>query len=237
MSSRRRVPTTALTNPFADPAEGFCELLLVRHGEQAYRENMAVGEGIDAPLSDLGRKQAAAVGDRLAAMKIDAIYASPYQRAYDTGAAIAEHHGMEPEVVDDLREVDLWSKLPQDTGLLDSIGKDELRQIFADVQKHRTWDAYQYGEGTDSFRARVRQGIDRIVADHHGDRVVIACHGGVIATVLAMAMHSPHDYGVAVHHTSITTMRAADDRRVIHSVNDYGHVLGFQTALNPLNLH
>ena len=64
-----------------------------------------------------------------------------------------------------------------------------------------------------------------------------ALHGGVIATVLAMAMHSPHDYGVAVHHTSITTMRAADDRRVIHSVNDYGHVLGFQTALNPLNLH
>lgn len=237
MSSRRRVPTTALTNPFADPAEGFCELLLVRHGEQAYRENMAVGEGIDAPLSDLGRKQAAAVGDRLAAMKIDAVYASPYQRAYDTGAAIAEHHGMEPDVVDDLREVDLWSKLPQDKGLLDAIGKDELRQIFADVQKHRTWDAYQYGEGTDSFRARVRQGIDRIVADHHGDRVVVACHGGVIATVLAMAMHSPHDYGVAVHHTSITTMRAADDRRVIHSVNDYGHVLGFQTALNPLNLH
>lgn len=237
MSSRRRVPSTALTNPFADPAEGFCELLLVRHGEQAYRENMAVGEGIDAPLSDLGRKQAAAVGDRLAAMKIDAVYASPYQRAFDTGAAIAEHHGMEPEVVDGLREVDLWSKLPQDKGLLDAIGKDELRQIFADVQKHRTWDAYQYGEGTDSFRARVRQSIDGIVADHHGDRVVIACHGGVIATVLAMAMHSPHDYGVAVHHTSITTMRAADDRRVIHSVNDYGHVLGFQTALNPLNLH
>ena len=80
-------------------------------------------------------------------------------------------------------------------------------------------------------------GVDDIVHDHHGDRVVVACHGGVIATVLAMALHSPHDYGVAVHHTSITTIRAADERRIIHAVNDYAHVLGFQTALNPLNLH
>ena len=233
----RRVPTTALTNPFADPSEGFCELLLVRHGEQAYRENMPVGEGIDAPLSDLGRKQAQAVGERLATERIDAVYASPYQRAFDTGAAIAGHHGLEPVALDDLREVDLWGKLPPDKGLLESVGKEELRRIFSDVQHHRTWDAYRYGEGTDAFRERLRRGFDGIIHDHHGHRVVVACHGGVIATVLAMAMHSPHDYGVAVHHTSITVVRAADERRVIHTVNDYAHVLGFQTALNPLNLH
>lgn len=233
----RRVRTTALTNPFADPSEGFCELLLVRHGEQAYRENMVLRDAIDPPLSDLGRKQAAAVGERLASMQVDQVYASPYQRALDTGMAIAEHHAMTPTVVDDLCEVDLWGGLPQDQGLLDAVGKQELRKIFAAVQQHRTWDAYPHGEGTDSFRSRVEAAFDRIIADHHGDRVVVACHGGVIATVLAMAMHSPHDYGIAVHHSSITTLRAADDRRVVHAVNDYAHVLGFQSALNPLNLH
>ncbi|HUW02955.1 MAG TPA: histidine phosphatase family protein [Acidimicrobiales bacterium] len=236
-SSESKVPSTALTNPFAEPGQGFCELLLVRHGEQAYRENMTVGEGIDAPLSELGRKQAAAVGERLAPLRVDAVYASPYQRALDTGRAIAEHHGTEPTVIDDLREVDLWGELPPDQGLLDSVGRDELRAIFARVKQDRTWDAYPYGEGTDAFRNRVRAAFDGIIADHHGDRVVVACHGGVIATVLAMAMDSRHDYGVSVHHTSITTLRAADERRLIHSVNDYHHVLGFQTALNPLNLH
>ncbi len=236
-TSAERVPTTALSNPFADPAQGFCELLLVRHGEQAYRQNMVLREGIDAPLSDLGRKQAAAVGERVAGMQISAVYASPYQRALDTGIAIAGHHALTPTVVDDLREVDLWGALPQDQGLADAVGKDELRRIFRAVQEHRTWDAYPHGEGTDSFRRRVGAAFDRIIADHHGERIVLACHGGVIATVLAMAMHSPHDYGIAVHHSSITTLRPADDRRVIHAVNDYGHVLGFQSALNPLNLH
>lgn len=235
--SSRRVPSTSLSNPFAHPSEGFCELLFVRHGEQAYRENMPLREAVDPPLSDLGEKQAAAVGDRLSTHEIDAVYASPYQRAHHTGMAIAEPHGHEPVVLDDLREVDLWSKLPQDGGLRDALEVDELRSIFRAVQEERSWDAYPYGEGSESFRTRVRRGIDRIVAEHVGERVVVACHGGVIATVLAMIMESPRDYGVAVHHSSITTVRGADTRRSIVGVNDFAHVLGFQTELNPLNLH
>lgn len=233
----RRVPSSALTNPFATPSEGFCELLLVRHGEQMYRAGMVVGEGIDPPLSDLGRRQAAAVGERLSAVQVDAVYASPYQRAFDTGAAVAGAHGLEPTVVHDLREVDLWSGVDQERTLLDSLGKDELRAIFAAVQRDRTWDAYPHGEGSESFRSRVHVALDEISSRHAGERVVVACHGGVIATVLAMAFESARDYGVAVHHSSITTLRTADSRRVIHAVNDYAHVLGFQTALNPLNLH
>ncbi len=233
----RRVPSSALTNPFATPGEGFCELLLVRHGEQAYREGMVVGEGIDPPLSDLGRQQAEAVGERLSAVEIDAVYSSPYQRAFDTGAAVAAAHDLEPTVVHDLREVDLWSGVDQERTLVETVGKDELRAIFAAVQRDRTWDAYPHGEGSESFRTRVRDALVEITSRHEGERVVVACHGGVIATVLAMALESARDYGVAVHHSSITTLRAADDRLLIHAVNDYAHVLGFQTALNPLNLH
>lgn len=235
--SPRRVPSTALTNPFAHPSEGFCELLFVRHGEQAYREGMPLRDAVDPPLSDLGEKQAAAVADRLATHEIDAVYASPYQRAHATGAAIAEPHGHEAVVLDDLREVDLWSKLPQDLSLRDAVGVEELRSIFRTVQEHRTWDSYPYGEGSESFRTRVERAISRIVEDHAGERVALACHGGVIATVLALIMESPRDYGIAVHHSSITTIRGADVRRSIVAVNDFSHVLGFQTELNPLNLH
>lgn len=237
MTATRRVPSTSLTNPFASPSEGFCELLLVRHGEQAYRADMPLGEAYDPPLSELGERQAAAVADRLTARRIDAVFASPLRRAHQTGSAIAGALGLGVDVVDDLREVDLWGRLPQDRGLRESVGEDELRTIFRAVQAERRWDAYPYGEGSESFRARVARGLDALVASHLGQRVVVACHGGVISTVLAMALESPRDYGVAVHHSSITTIRAADDRRAIHGVNDFTHVLGFQTELNPLNLH
>lgn len=235
--SAPRVPMTALTNPFAHPSEGFCELWLVRHGEQAYTDNMALGEAIDPPLSELGRRQAEAVAKRLADVDFAAVYASPLQRAFDTGAAIAAVQGIETQVVEGLREVDLWGALPQHLGLRDALDRDELRAIFRAIQTERRWDAYPYGEGSASFRSRVQRSLDDIIERHVGERVVVACHGGVIATVLATIMESARDYGIAVHHTSITRLRAADDRRSILGVNDFAHVLDFQSELNPLNLH
>lgn len=236
-ADRARVSGAALTNPFASPAEGFCELLLVRHGEQQYVEGMALGDAHDPPLSELGRQQAHAVGQRLAGLAVDAVYASPLQRALATGTAIANPHGHAVTVLEDLREVELWAALPQHLGLVEAVGTEELRRIFKAVQVERTWDAYPYGEGTASFRRRISRALDHIVHRHLGDRVVVACHGGVISTVLAMILDSPRDYGIAVHHTSITIVRAADDRRTAVSVNDFAHVLGFQTELNPLNLY
>lgn len=72
--------TVDLENPLNTELEGFCELVMVRHGEQAYRQGMTWRESIDPPLSDLGRRQATAVGERLRSTPIDAIYASPWQR-------------------------------------------------------------------------------------------------------------------------------------------------------------
>ena len=48
--------------------------------------------GID--LSDKGREQAAALGARLAALPIAAIYASPIERTTQTAEAVAAHHDL-----------------------------------------------------------------------------------------------------------------------------------------------
>lgn len=214
-----------------------CELLLVRHGEQAYTESISMGDALDAPLSDLGRRQAAAVGERLSEHEIHAVYSSTLQRARDTGAAIGVHHDLETTELTDLREIDLWRDFPQDKALLDVFTQDELVGIFRAGHRSRRWDAYPHAEGRDEFRTRVLDAIDRIVEDHHGERVVVACHGGVINAVLADVLRSDIDNLVKVHHTSITTVRGADERRAVLSVNDYSHVLPLQDAVNPLNLH
>ncbi len=64
-----------LSNPFLDNLEGVCELLLVRHGEQQYERGMTLAAGVNPPLSELGRRQAQAVGERLADHSIDVVYA------------------------------------------------------------------------------------------------------------------------------------------------------------------
>ncbi|HEY4669566.1 MAG TPA: histidine phosphatase family protein [Tepidiformaceae bacterium] len=230
-----RIRSIDLDNPFATSFDGMCELLLIRHGEQQFRENIPLGEALDAPLSELGWKQARAVGERLAPARMDAVYCSNMKRAYDTANEIARHHGLTPVVVDDLREIDLWQRAPQDKGLLDIYTREELIQIYREVSRTRKHSAYPHCEDADEFRHRIVGAIDRIAAENLGHRVAVACHGGVINAYLAELFGASYDHLVNVHHTSITVIRAADTRRAVLTINDYSHVMPIQSTRGDLN--
>lgn len=224
-----RLRSVDLGKPFLGNLDGVCELLLVRHGEQALYRNMSLAEAYDAPLSELGRRQAAAVGERLSETRIDAVYSSTAVRARDTGRAIAEHQAHLSEVVemDSLKEIDIWRDLPQHMGLIDALGAESLTEILHKADRTGRWDAYPHGEPRDEFRARVVGAVDGIAARHEGQRVVIACHGGVINCYLARLFESRIDNVCAIYHASITTARVAGDRRRVMQVNDYAHALDF----------
>jgi 2,3-bisphosphoglycerate-dependent phosphoglycerate mutase len=235
MTTTKRIRTIDLENPFVESFEGMCELLLVRHGEQQFRENIPLGEALDAPLSELGWQQARAVGERLAPARLGAVYCSPLSRAHNTAKEIAKHHGLTPVVDPDLSEVDLWKHAPQDKGLLDIFPRDDLIAIYREVSATRKHNAYPFCEDIDAFKARVIGAIDRIIAASIGSRVVVACHGGVINAYLSHVMRSGYDHLVSVHHTSITVVRAADTRRELLTINDYAHVMAFQNSRSSLN--
>ncbi|MCC7366041.1 MAG: histidine phosphatase family protein [Dehalococcoidia bacterium] len=235
MTQPRRVRSIDLDNPFLDSFEGMCEILLVRHGEQKFFENIKLGEALDAPLSELGQKQAEAVGHRLAPARLGRVYCSPMKRAYDTGHQIARHHGLEPVVMDDLREIDLWQGAPQDKGLLDIYSAAELAEIYRGVTRSRKFSSYPHCEDADEFKRRIAGAIDQVAAESTGMRVAVACHGGVINAYLSTLFGSHYDHLVNVHHTSITVIRAADTRRAVITVNDYSHVMSFQSHRGDLN--
>ena len=190
-----------------------------------------------AALLESALDQAAAVGARLATTAIDAVYCSTMQRARDTAAAIAGHHGLDPRQEHEIREVDPWESFPRDKRLLDVYTKAELVEIFSRAHRERRYDAYPHCEDPASFRRRVTTTIDGIAAAHPGERVVVACHGGVIGAYLAHCFEARVDTVMAIHHTSITTVRVSGDRRVVLSANDYHHLVGVQTERNPLNAH
>lgn len=235
MAEQRRIRSTDLENPFAASFEGMCEVLLIRHGEQQFRENIPLGEALDAPLSEMGWMQARAVGNRLAAARLSKVYASPLQRALNTGKEVAGHHGLDVIVLPELSEIDLWKRAPQDKGLLDLYSREELVAVFREVSATRKHSAYPYSEDAEAFKVRIVAAIDRIIEESIGERVAVVCHGGVINSYLSHLLKSAYDHLVAVHHTSITVVRAADTRRELLTINDYSHVMPFQTARSGLN--
>lgn len=71
------------------------EILLVRHAEAAPGEPDAL-----RALTEVGRRQARALGERLAreGVRLDAVLTSPLLRARETGGAIANAFGLRAEV-------------------------------------------------------------------------------------------------------------------------------------------
>ena len=86
-----------------------------------------------------------------------------------------------------------------------------------------------------AFRSRVTGAIREIAAANLGRRVVVACHAGVINHFLADVLASSVEELLPLHHTSITTVRMADTRHAVLTVNDYAHVHAVQTKRSDLN--
>ncbi len=82
-------------------------VILVRHGQcQANVAGVSLGRR-DSPLTDLGRRQAAAVARALAAEPVVQVIASPLSRAADTAATIAAEHGHHVQTEEALVEMDI----------------------------------------------------------------------------------------------------------------------------------
>src|SRR5258708_29550543 len=64
-------------------------VLVVRHGLTAATGTALTGRTPGIPLDDAGRAQAAALAERLASVKLDAIVSSPLERCFQTAEAIA----------------------------------------------------------------------------------------------------------------------------------------------------
>lgn len=75
-------------------------LLLVRHGRTALNAQGRLRGHLDPPLDDIGRAEATATADALAAFAPARVITSPLQRAVQTATAIADRAGL-PVLVDD----------------------------------------------------------------------------------------------------------------------------------------
>lgn len=83
--------------------------ILVRHGAHDRLNRYLDGRRPGVHLNDLGRRQAEWAAERLGAMPIDAVYASPLERTRETAAAIGQHLGLDPIVEPALEELDFGS--------------------------------------------------------------------------------------------------------------------------------
>jgi 2,3-bisphosphoglycerate-dependent phosphoglycerate mutase len=210
---------------FLTNVEDATELVLVRHGQQAldyFRASM--GETIDPELSETGVEQARLVGNRFIGQRVDLVYASPLRRAFDTANQIAMHHGLEPIVDADIREIEVFRDIDPSKKAIEVFGRQKMLGIRSRMQKEQRWDVYPMSEGSAEFRSRVVNAIEGILSDHEGQRIVVGCHGGVICTYIAWMLGLEKDMWFRPAHSSVNVIRAKGLTRALVTINDVHHL-------------
>ncbi len=158
-------------------------MLLVRHGEStSNREKVISGWSTDVVLTELGRLQAGRTGQALSRIEsIDALFASPLPRAWETATIIGEAIGLTPVAVDDLREINVGTAVGSPL--------NDLRSLFPqlldrhDSSLHIAWPE---GESHAQLRQRALRAVEEIAEGHAGKTVVAVAHGGPLAWIVTM---------------------------------------------------
>src|SRR5688572_10984872 len=163
------------------------ELILIRHGETAWNRERRMQGQTDTPLSDIGRAQAQALGQRLARHAFAAIYSSDLKRAWDTAAAIAQTSGRTVVSEPRLRE--------RTFGIFEGLTYDEMTQRYPGEHARFSMREPDYAvpgaESPRQFFERSLGCLEDIVAAHPGETVVAVTHGMVLDTLYRAAHKLP----------------------------------------------
>lgn len=153
-------------------------LYLIRHGEAFSNvDGIIGGEKGDRGLTERGFTQARALAKRLESGEIaaDVLYASTLKRAQQTAELVAEVLKL-PIVFDD----DLQELRPGDA---DGMHIDQVREQYPQVElflREVYTPIAPNGESWGMFQTRIGAVLDRILAAHPQQRIVVVAHGGVI---------------------------------------------------------
>ena len=197
--------------------------LLLRHGQTPLSaERRFAGRG-DIPLTETGRRQAAAAAARLAARGgIDVIVSSPLRRTRRTAEAVAEATGAPVIVDDDLVETDFgkWEGLSfAEAGAQDP---DELRAWLAGADA-----APPGGESFATAGRRVLGALDRLLDAYPERTLLIVSHVTPIKTMLCRALLAPPAALFRIHLDVASLCEVdwfADGPALVRSVNDTAHL-------------
>jgi len=193
--------------------------MLIRHGLPVRRD---LSEGIaDPELAEAGLAQAQHLARYLTDESIDAVYASPLRRAFQTAEPLAAAKGLPITVVDAVAEWDRTSS--------EYVPVEELK-----AANDPRWQAMMRGEWSvhdetpEEFSQRVVSAVEAIIDAHPGQRVAVVCHGGVVNSYLSHILGLPISQGFFYpNYTSIHRIAASTrGHRSVVTVNETSHLRG-----------
>ncbi|KRE96024.1 hypothetical protein ASG76_02950 [Nocardioides sp. Soil774] len=208
-------------------------VILVRHGRStANATGVLAGRLPGVHLDDAGVQQAAAVGARLADVRLSAAVTSPLERCRETCREITRPQAgpLRPTTDKQLSECDYgeWQGRP-----LKDLAKEKLWKV---VQSQPSAATFPGGESMRAMQDRavaaIRRHDARVSAEHGDDAVWLAVsHGDVIKSILADALGTHLDLFQRIHvdPASVSVVRYTETRPFVLGTNTHAGDLSWLT--------
>lgn len=181
-------------------------IYMVRHAENlANVERRMAYKVVDLPLTELGRRQARALGLWFADKPLARIYSSPLKRAKETASFIAETTGAAIVEAEDLRELDV--------GELDGKNDPATWEIHDAILARWALDEWETpfpgGERLQDAYDRLSRFLQHVAEMHPTEDVAAVGHGGLFWTVLPRICPVPGPNGAkptGLKNTAVTLL-------------------------------
>ena len=214
-------------------------VVLIRHGRTtANATGILAGRQGGVHLDERGVAQAAAVGTRLAKVRLAALVSSPLVRCRETAAAVRavqlangptlEGQSLVPILERGLIECDYGEWQGQALKVL------AMEKLWATVQQHPSAVEFPGGESMRAMQARAVSAVrahDTRIESELGPQTVWAAvsHGDLIKSILAEAlgMHLDHFQRIHVDPASVSVIRFTPSRPYVLATNTHEGDLGW----------
>jgi probable phosphoglycerate mutase len=192
---------------------------MVRHGQTPTTGKILPGRAAGLHLAEAGVAQAHRVAERIAELpKIDAIYASPLERARETAAPIAKALKQRVKIDKGLLECDFGDWTGAELSKLMKLPE------WSTVQKAPSTFRFPHGESFTEMQTRMVSALDRIRAAHPGGTVVCVSHADPIKAAVAHAMGTHIDLfqRIVIGTCSVSAVAYTGHGPIVLTVNSTG---------------
>ena len=178
-----------MEKPRAPDDSTLTTVYLARHGQSEWNNQGRVTGQTDIGLSPKGQQQSGALAECLKGEPLEAIYASALRRTVDTARPTAVAKRLPIVSLPELNEIHL--------GVLQGRHRDER-----DTEAQSLWAQWQAdpwgyrvpgGERFDEFAQRVDRGLQSILRQHQGQRVLIVGHRATNRVLLGTLLGWPRE--------------------------------------------
>jgi len=157
-------------------------VLVLRHGQSEGNVAQVWTSSLEGwPLTERGREQARAAGERLVGRGVSAIYASPLPRAQQTAAEVGAVLGLPVETLVGVHELDVGIHEGEHD---EKVGPVALQVFGAWWREEDLTAGFPGGETGLQIVERMRAALDSVADRHEGETSVVVSHGGAMAVGL-----------------------------------------------------